>query len=428
MIAPTAILLSALAAPTFNRDIAPILNQECVRCHRPGEVAPFSLLTYADAQKRAGLIARVTRTRYMPPWKPEPGYGDFRDGHRLSDAQVQMLDEWAAASAPEGDGAPPPAPVFASGWRLGPPDRILQPAESFHVRAEGPDLYQCFVIPLGLSEDAWVTGVEFHPGNKKVVHHALFFLDTTGKARELDAKDPGPGYRQFGGVGFSPSGTLGGWAPGANPRQMPDGVGYFVAKGADLVLQVHYHPDGKVEEDQSQIGITFAKVPPKKRFQALALLQPKIDIPAGEKDFVARQTFELPIALEAVGITPHMHWLGRSMKVWANLPDGRFENLIYISDWDFNWQGQYLYRQPLLLPKGTKISLEAHYDNSAANPRNPSDPPRAVSWGEQTRDEMCVAFIDYATSRPEDKKDLRRALVSQVGLFNLLKLRNRNVE
>jgi hypothetical protein len=429
------LLLAALSAhaagertPTFNQDVAPLLYRECAPCHHPGEVAPFSLLTYEDAAKRAGQIHRVTASHYMPPWKPEPGYATFRDARHLTDAEIQLLDAWSLAGAPKGDGAPPPAPAFSDTWQGGTPDTVVRLAEAFPVPADGPDVYRCFVIPLNWSEDRWVNRVEFRPGARQVVHHALFFLDTTGKARKLDAEDPGPGYRRFSGVGFIPAGGLGGWAPGANVRQLPDGVGYFVPKGADLVIQMHYHPDGKKELDQPSLGITFMKEPPPKRFQSFAVLQPSIDIPAGAKDYVARQTFKTPIALDLLGVTPHMHWIGHSMKLWATLPDGSFQNLIYIRDWDFNWQGQYLYETPIKLPQGTTVSLEAHYDNSAGNPRNPADPPHAVTWGEQTTDEMCAAFLNYATDHPDDRKTLYRSMVSQVGLFNLLKIRRRGGE
>ncbi len=404
------------AGPTFNKEVSAILFAHCAGCHRPGEVAPFALLTYQDAAKRASLIASVTAHRFMPPWKPEPGFGEFQDSRRLSDADLATLQAWAKAGAPEGDSPIPQPPKFAEGWQLGEPDLIVKMPEAFTVPAEGNDIYQCFVIPLNLTEDKSVSAVEFRPGNRKVTHHAIFYLDASGAARKKDEADPGPGYRCFGGAGITPSGGLGGWAPGAAPRFLPDGIAKPLRKGSDLVMQAHYHPTGKVESDLSTVGIYFAKSTPMETTGSIPLIKRDLYIPAGDKDLRTVTSFTIPVDVKVIGIFPHMHLLGRDMKVTATLPDGTVRPMIWIKDWDFNWQGEYMYKDPVLLPKGTRLEMDAAYDNSEDNPRNPNHPPKSVKWGEQTTDEMAVAFIEYASERPAEQWTILRALMEQLNL------------
>ncbi|HYV46461.1 MAG TPA: hypothetical protein VFA20_16465 [Myxococcaceae bacterium] len=415
-------LTAALAAtpPTFHEDVQPILQAKCDTCHRPGEVAPFSLLTYEDAAKRARQIGRVTGSRFMPPWKPVPGWGEFRDVRRLSDAEIAVLQAWNEAGAPRGDPSKaPPPPQFPSGWQLGKPDLVMKMAEPFQVHASGEDIVRAFVIPLPLPDDRDVVGVEFRPGNRQVTHHALMYVDTSGEARKRDQADPGPGYKSGGGPGFRPAGSLGGWVPGSTPRFLPEGVSARVPKGADLVVQVHYHPDGKPEVDQSEIGLFFAQSPQPKRLMALPMVSPKLEIPAGEAHYATAASFTTPVELELIGAAPHMHFLGKTMKLWATKPDGSEEKLVAIDDWDFNWQGSYLYQRPVRLPKGTVIHLEATYDNSSDNPNQPSDPPRPVTWGEQTTDEMCLAYLSFATTNPSDRWTLLASMAMQLDLFKI---------
>jgi hypothetical protein len=279
--------------------------------------------------------------------------------------------------------------------------------ESFTVKAEGRDVYRCFVLPLNLAEDKFVEAVEFRPGNRKIVHHAIFFLDTTGKARELDEADPGLGYARMGGPGFAPTGSLGGWAPGYMPQRLPGGVARRIKKGSDLVVQTHYHPSGKEESDRSTIGIYFAKKDPKKLLMSIPSLVRDLDIPAGDASYVTRRETEVPLAGELIGITPHAHLLCKEIKVDATLPGGKPLPLIWIKDWDFNWQGEYQYAKPVSLPAGTKLALEFKYDNSADNPAQPSDPPRRVTWGEQTTDEMAIVFFQVLVD--PGMEDLARA-------------------
>ena len=390
--------------PTFSKDVAPILWKNCAGCHRSGEVGPFSLLSYKDAAKRADDLAAVTSAHQMPPWKAESGFGDFLDERRLNDKEIDTIADWAHAGAPEGDPKDlPPTPKFPDGWQLGKPDLVLEAPGSFDIPAGGKDLFRCFVIPIPIDATRTVAAVEFRPGNRKVVHHALFFLDSSGAARRKDEADPGPGYASFGGPGILPTGSLGGWAPGAMPRKLPDGMGKILRKGSDLVLQVHYHPDGKAEADKSSIGLYFTKTLARQVVAGIAVRSRDLDIPAGEsRHHVTAQSEPLPVDAQAIGITPHMHYVGKEIKVVAETPDGQDIPLIWIKDWDFNWQGQYQYKSPIKLAKGTVIKLDAYYDNSAENPRNPSNPPKRVKWGEQTTDEMCLLAVQVVTDTPAD--------------------------
>lgn len=387
------------AAPekvNYNRHVASILLTRCGSCHRAGEVAPFPLLSFADAAKRAKQIARVTADRTMPPWKAAKGYGHFLDEQHLSASEIAMLKAWAADGAPEGVEADKPTPPkFADGWHLGPPDLIVRMPEAYTVPAGGKDVIRNFVIPIDVPESKMITAIQFRPGNKKVVHHALLLLDITGQGRKLDAAEPGPGYGSAkGGVGFIPSGGLGGWAPGVLPRHLPAGTGRFLAKGSDAILQIHYHPSGKEETDQSEFGVYFAKSSALKPLGGVGVENWVIDIPAGEREYKRSAEYTLPTALTVVGTAPHMHLLGKSMKVWAETPDGKTVPLIHIENWDFNWQDYYLYRQPFTLPKGTKLRLESVHDNSSSNPANPNSPPKRITWGEGTADEMCLCLFE----------------------------------
>jgi mono/diheme cytochrome c family protein len=393
---------AALAPVTFNKDIAPILFNNCVSCHRPGEVAPFSLLDYKSARKHAKEIDDQTATRSMPPWKPEPGFGDFIGVRRLNDAQISLIHEWVRQGKQEGNPSDlPAAPQFPGGWRLGEPDMVVKMPKAYTLRADGPDDYRCFVIPLNLKEDTYVTAVDFHASNPRVVHHALFFLDTTGKGRELqDASNDGAvGYYGAGGPGFRPTGGLGGWAPGVTAHYLPDDVGRIVRAGSDLVIQIHFHPSGKVEQEQSSVALYFTKTTPKKIFVSFPHSVRKIDISPGDNNYVIDSSFTVPGDVELQGVFPHAHLLCRSVKVTADLPDGTTLPLIWIKDWDWNWQGEYLYKTPIKIPRGTKITQHFVYDNSSENIHNPNTPPREVKFGEQTGDEMSLVFYQLVIDR-----------------------------
>jgi hypothetical protein len=402
---------------TFNKDVAPILWKNCASCHRSGQIGPFSLLKYQDAAKRAEFIKEVTQDRRMPPWKPEPGYGDFRDVRRLSDKDIATLARWAESGAAEGNSKDlPPQPKFTDGWQLGKPDLVLQMSKPYTVPASGRDVYRNFVISIPIDSDRTVAAVEFRPGNRRVVHHALFFLDSLGQARRRDGEDGKPGYSTFGGIGVLPTGGLGGWAPGVTPRRLPEGTGSFLAKGSDLVLNLHYHPDGKEEIDQSSLGIYFTPKPATTIVGGIAIRSRSINILPGDSHCaVHAETQPLPVDVKILAIFPHMHNLGREMKVAASTPDGGTVPLIWIRDWDFNWQGAYLFKDPVRLPKGTVIKADAVYDNSSDNPKNPSNPPKRVRWGEQTTDEMCLCGTTIITDTPADLRKIRAMNFGQLG-------------
>jgi mono/diheme cytochrome c family protein len=418
------------ASVVFTHDVAPILYANCVSCHHTGEAGPFPLVTYEDARKHAGLIAQVTRSKQMPPWKAESDYGHFKNERHLSDQDVATLAQWAQEKAPEGDPAQlPPTPEFASEgeWQLGKPDLVVQMAQPYTVPASGRDVFRCFILPLNLKHDEFVTAVEFRPSDRRVVHHALLFLDDRGRAQNAQKtwttqhpEDKQIGYNHFGGPGFTPTGGLGGWAPGATPSFLPDGVARYLAAGSDLVIQTHFHPTGKVEVEQSTVAIYFAKSPPKHIISPMLLGNRHIDIPAGQTDYVVTDTLAVPANLSVIGITPHAHLICKQMDVWATLPapttapsGGKTEEqkipLIRINDWDFNWQGQYRYAEPLHLPKGATLHMRYTYDNSADNDRNPNTPPQPIHFGEQTTDEMAFCFLEVIPDNPADALAIRRA-------------------
>ena len=394
LIAPAAI--AAPPPPTFTRDIAPILFQHCTACHRPGEVGPFPLLTYEDARKRAKTIAAAVEKRLMPPLKAAPGLVAYHDEMRLTDAQMDLIKNWAAHGAPEGNRAAlPPAPKFASGWQLGEPDLVLQADREFTLEAEGRDIYQCFVIHTHFAEDRYISVMETRPCNRRIVHHVVAFTDTTGKGRERDAATPEPGYRTFGGPGVPGAQWLEGWAPGKNPRPLPAGHGMLIPKGADIILQVHYNKTGKAETDQTKVGLHFTKGPVDKRVRVHTHAFPALSIRPGDAQYAVTNTYTVPANVTVLAIWPHMHLLGRSMNVEAALPSGARQPMVTVPDWDFNWQLGYHFKEPLKFPAGTRITLTARYDNSENNPANPSRPPRHVRCGEHTTDEMCIAFYAY---------------------------------
>lgn len=412
--APSAV---AETTVTFSEHIAPILYANCTECHREGAVAPFPLISYEDAAKRADWIAEVVGREIMPPWKAAEGHGQFIAERRLSKRQRELLSQWASAGAPRGESAAmPPLPDFPEGWSLGEPDLVIEAPHSVTVPAEGPDIFHHFVIPIELDADQAVAAVEFRPGNPRVVHHAVILLDTTGSARKRDERTPEPGYTTSGGVGAPLAGILNVWAPGVSPRFLPDGVGMKLPKESDLLVQLHLHPSGKEETDRSKLGIYLTKKPVSRYIMNNPFIfgPIAIDIPAGAQDFEVRAKVTLPVNLTLTAILPHMHLIGREMKVDARLPDGTEMPLIWIQDWDFNWQDQYLYREPVQLPRGTEISVVGRYDNTADNPANPHQPPQRMLFGEETEDEMCLAVFQAIADSPGDSREVRKSVFRNV--------------
>lgn len=395
---------------TFTRDIAPIVFARCTTCHRDGQAAPFPLTNFAQTAKRAKQLSSVTGERVMPPWMPSGDHQRFVGERWLAATEIALFKQWAAAGAPEGAAADlPPLPQFSMGWRLGKPDLVVKMSDAFTVHADGADILQNFVIPLPINADRLVAGIEFHPGNPRVVHHAVLFLDDQGIARKLDAATPEPGYENFGGPGFLPSGALGGWSVGNTARRLPGGMGRYLKQGSDLVVQIHYHPTGKPEIDQSEIGIYFVDKPvaeslkePGKLVGSIWMANYEMDIPAGAADYRRQTSYVLPRDIIMVGVVPHMHLLGKSMTVTATKPDGTRQTLIDVPHWDYNWQDEYYFERPFPLPQGTRLDVAAVFDNSIGNPGNPSSPPKPVTWGEGTLNEMMFCFFLISAEKTED--------------------------
>jgi len=400
--------------PTYNRDVAPLLFGKCADCHRPGEVAPFSLLSYADASKRAKFLGSITRSRKMPPWTAEIGHGDFLGERQLTEQQIALLENWAKAGAPEGVGTDlPPQPEFPSGWRLGKPDVELIAPAPFTVPADGEDIFQHFIIPLDLDDNKTIVGWDFHPGNPAVVHHAIIFMDTSGVGRKRDAETPEPGYRTSGSIGIPVAGIVGVWTPGMTPRFFPENIGLPVRKNADLVVQLHMHPSGKEETDQSSIALYFADKPVERTMAGAPLVVGSlmIDIPPGSNDYKVESSVTLPIDVTLISLLPHMHLVGKEMKLTATKPDGTVQSLVWIKDWNFYWQNNYMYREPVRLTKGTRLDIMSRYDNSTGNPQNPSSPPQRVLFGNGSTDEMCFGIFQVLADNRSDEQKIAMALM-----------------
>jgi tetratricopeptide (TPR) repeat protein len=383
---------------TFNRDIASIIFRSCDRCHRPGESGPFSLLTYDDVRKHARQIEVVTRTRFMPPWLPEPQALKFADEWRLSDEQIAIIEKWVKEGTPEGNPADlPPQPKFAEGWQLGQPDLVLKAAKPYLLLASGSDMYWNFIFPVPIDRTRWVKAVEIRPGDKRFVHHANILVDRLQNSRQRET-EPGAGFEgmeiKIESEAFDPDSHFLFWKPGTVPYLEPEGMALRLDKGTDLVLNVHLQPSGKPETIQPTIGLYFTDQPATK-FPMLLQLQSdaNLDIPAGEKDFVVSDQLTLPIDVDLLAIYPHAHYLGKDLQAVATLPDGSTIMLIRILQWDLNWQAVYRYAEPLFLPRGTTVRMRYVYDNSENNALNPNHPPERVRGGNRSKDEMAHLWL-----------------------------------
>jgi len=400
------LLWSNSPSVTFARDVAPILYRHCAPCHHAGAVAPFPLITYQDVAKRAQLVATVTASRYMPPWLPAAPH--FQNERRLTEAEIDIIRHWAVAGAPQGDPSEAPAvPQFTTGWPLGAPGLEAEMRTSFSVPAEGPDLYQCFVIPLDSASERYVKTVDIRPGNSAVVHHALLFQDISREARR---RDTGSGYPCFGTPGFLPARGLGGWTPGKQPVPAPPGMAETLYPHADLVLQVHYHPTGKPETDRTRVALYFTPDKPRRHLIDVGLESNRIDIPPGDARYRVTDHFTFPVAVDVIGIIPHAHYICKDMRGYAILPGGTRRTLIHIPQWNFNWQDQYRYVMPIRLPADTRVEMEFTYDNSEANPLNPNHPPKRVVYGPSTTDEMAGLHLEVVPVAESDAEELGQAL------------------
>lgn len=395
---------------TFDKDVAPIIFNHCAECHRPEQSAPFALVSYADVKKRAKQIVEVTQSGFMPPWLPESDPDEFINQRTLTAEQLGIIEQWVAEGAVEGDpGDLPSLPKWEEGWQLGPPDVIATLPEPYTLPADGFDVYRNFVIPVPFDERAFVRTVEIRPGNPKVIHHAVMMIDRTPSSRELDAQDEEVGF----GGGMSagqarlPDGHFVGWTPGKTTPPGREGMAWLLTPGTDIVLQLHMRPTGKPETVQPSIGLYFADKKPALFPYALVLRNKDIHIPAGESDYRLTQSYTLPVDVMALSVYPHAHYTGKNLKGFATLPDGTRKRLIHIKSWDFNWQDDYRYREPIFLPKGTVIEMDYTYDNSAENPLNPNNPPKPIDYGQNTTDEMGELMLEVVPRTLRDWQTLR---------------------
>ena len=423
---PVFLLIAAPAfaqSVTFTKDVAPLLTERCGMCHHPGGSAPFSLLTYADAKRRASQIAKVTHDRLMPPWKVEPGLGPFVGQHPLSGSEIAMLEQWSDAGAPQGQETPIQNPQssirnpqsWADGWQLGTPDLVMTLPQAYTLPAEGTDAFHIFVIPIPTTMRRYVRGLEFRPGNPRVVHHANIRIDRTPNSRRLDAADPGPGYDGL--IARSaeyPDGHFLGWTPGQAGPLLPKGLAWTLEPNTDLVVELHMQPSGKTETVVPSIGLYFGQDPPGRAPAMLRLGRQDIDIPAGDAHYTVTDSYVLPVDVDVAALQPHAHYRARQVRGEATLPDGSSKTLILIKDWDFRWQHVFRYETPLRLPKGTTLSMRYTYDNSASNPRNPQQPPARARWGQRSAEEMGDLWVQVLTHSDHDLDLLSRDFRAKV--------------
>ncbi len=406
------VMEASQGSPTYAHDAAPIIFSHCVSCHRPGENGPFSLTTYQQAKTWASAIQQYTARKVMPPWKPVNDNDVFLDSHALSEKEIGILASWADSGAPLGDAnSVPPLPTYAAStsWKMGKPDIIMQPKTAYHLSPEGKDVYRNYVFPQEFSQDQFVRAVEFKEDNRAIVHHIVVYIDRSGMAASLDNREKEPGYTVSGtgiGVGVEDTDWLTLWTPGSNSaRIFPAGTAYKVPAGARMVLQVHYHKTGRIETDQSRAGIFFTPAASvKQEIKMEPILNAFFKLEPGKSDQEVTKSYHIQQNLHVWAVMPHMHMLGKRMKMEAVLPDGKQIPLITINDWDFNWQDLYRFKTPIALPKGSRIDVTALYDNTEQNPRQPSHPPRMVRWGEQSTDEMFIGFFQYTVDKPSIKK------------------------
>lgn len=406
----TAAAAEPAGAPTFNRDIAPIVFQHCAPCHHPGQAAPFSLLSFDDAKRKAKTIVEATQTRAMPPWLAEKGAVEFHGQRGLSEKQIGLIRDWVSAGTAEGEPKDLPAqPKFSGEWFLGKPDLIVEMAESYALPPEGPDVYRHFVVPIPGNAVRHVRAVELLPDNPRVVHHAVMLVDRTSSARQLDARDPEPGFSGFMAAGQAqlPDGHFLGWTPGKIPVPLPPELCWRLNPGSDLVLQLHLKKTGKPETIRAKVGLFFSDKPATRQTYAVVLRDKDIRLPAGSTNVIARSEYTVPVDADLLSLYPHAHFLARDMEIELKRPDGSIQRLMGIPDWDFNWQDEYRLRSPLRIAAGSTFSFRYRFDNSATNPRNPNKPPREIAYGRNASDEMAELLLQLLPKRDEDLAKLR---------------------
>ncbi|MBI3693366.1 MAG: thiol-disulfide isomerase [Acidobacteria bacterium] len=381
--------ISTSSKTTFTKDVAPILYSRCAECHRPGEVAPMSLLTYKDARPWAKAIREKVLDRSMPPWLADPRYGHFENDRRLSQKEISTLVAWADGGALQGDDADlPPLPKFEQGWTLGKPDMVFSLLEEIDVPAGGVIPYRYYTVPTNFTEDRWVQAAEIRPGNRSVVHHIIVFIQeptSTEPAAQAASNREGRGPK------------LAGWAPGEQPKVFPPGTAKLVKAGSKFIFQMHYTPNGGAAKDRSYIGLHFARdAAPRKALTGTATNATFV-IPAGAPNHEVRSSWTAKEDVRILDLMPHMHKRGKDFTYTVVYPDGRSEIILSVPKYDFNWQLLYRPQEPLILPKGSKIECVAHFDNSPNNRYNP-DPAKEVRWGPQTWEEMMIGWFDYVVN------------------------------
>lgn len=395
----------------FNRHIAPIVYANCTVCHREGSVAPFTLENFEQTRRRADMMAFTVGEKVMPPWSAEPGFGHFLQERFLSDRQIGLLSAWAESGRAEGEADNRlPLPEFPTGdWELGEPDIELVMEEPYEVPATGDDIYRYFVISNPLEEDLLVSAMDFQPGDATVVHHMNSFVDLAGRARAMDAKDAEPGFSVFGTGSFmeydgggEAGYALGGWVPGMGAYRVQEGCAVYIPAGGEIVVEIHYHLSGKATTDQSRLALYLTQDPVDKYLDGTVMGTQSIDIEPGDAAYERYVMMEIPSAIDLIDVLPHMHYLGKSARVVATLPDGRQEPVVNVTDWDFRWQSIYTLREPLRLPAGSRLEAWFTFDNSADNPANPADQPGRVRWGWETGDEMAEIWLAYVPVNPEE--------------------------
>lgn len=414
-------VLSAAEPVTFYQDVAPIIREHCTPCHRPGQAGPFDLVTEEDAKRRARQIAEVVADGYMPPWLPDAGVNRFVGERVLSAGEKKLIADWVAGGAPAGEPVElPPLPPISE-WLLGEPDLVLELDSRFQLPPDGRDVYRNFVYTNSLSTNRHVIGAEIQPDNYRILHHAFVKVDDTGVAKRLDAENSAPGYPGMVAPTEirTPVGHLLGWQPGRQPRLLDPRMSWTLRTNETVVLEAHLNPSGKPETIAPRIGLHFTDRPAEIRGLMVGLLSFTMDIPPGETNHVVTSEFEVPVDSEVQAVLPHAHYLARTMHGKARFPDGTERWLIKIDRWDFNWQSDYVYEEPVKLPKGTKLLMRFTYDNSADNPANPHHPPRRVGYGPETTDEMAELWFrlvpddqgEFSTLEAAYKSHLTRALI-----------------
>ena len=454
---------AAARAVTFNGDIAPILFDNCASCHRPIEDAaaatsapasakpsakagpapqkpsakvgssddplcvagaPFSVLDYGAVRRNARAISSAVQRRAMPPWLPEPGHGEFAGERRLRDDQIALIAKWVESGAPEGNPADAPTPpTFSGGWQLGTPDLVLTLPEAYVLQPQTGtrDVFRNFVIPVPITTTRYVRAVEFRADRPQVLHHADVAIDLGRVSRALDRAEPGPGFGAMDGAHVY---NVYGWSPGKVPVMEASDNAWTLDPGADLILLLHMIAGATSETVQPAIGLFFSDTPPTRTPISVKLEAHGIAIPAGERNYVVDDSYELPVDVEVVSIYPHAHYLGKEMRGTATLPDGSQKDLLWIRQWDFRWQDRYRYRSPVFFPRGTRLSMRFTYDNSTANPNNRNDPPQRVRSGPRSTDEMGQLWIEVVPRRTEDAAVLnadfvRRSLLAAIASAEL---------